>query len=94
MVANNTVTMSRHHGRVNRRFNPKRGTWRLRFTSVHEEQAQTILCALDRARQEAETEYDVVALEMICMNYLATSSSKRLRRLPRQQGRRQEPVGP
>lgn len=59
-------------GRVNVRFNAKRGTYRLRLTSVHEDQAETIFEALRKSRAEANTEYDVVALELICLNYLAT----------------------
>lgn len=63
-------------GRVNTRFNAKRGTYRLRFTSVHEDQMEMILLALRKCRAEADTEYDVVALELICMNYLATCSPR------------------
>lgn len=59
-------------GRVNRRFNAKRGTYRLRFTSVHPDQLQTIEQALALARGEAGTQYDTVALEGICLSYLAT----------------------
>ena len=59
-------------GRVNTRYNAKRNTHRFRFTSVHPDQAETILVALKKARKEQGTEYDVVALELICMEYLCS----------------------
>jgi hypothetical protein len=63
-------------GRVNVRHNEKRRTYRLRFTSVHEDQAESIFQALNEARKEASTDYDVVALEWICLGYLAQSKSR------------------
>jgi hypothetical protein len=45
--------------------------------SVHRDQAESIFLALKLARAEAETKYDTVALEFICLNYLATRSGKR-----------------
>jgi len=63
-------------GRVNVRFNAKRRTSRLRFTSVHEDQMETILYALKVSRAMAETEYDTVALELICMSYLACGTPR------------------
>lgn len=44
---------------------------RLRFYHAHEDQIETLQLALDRARSELGTEFDVVALEAICMNYLS-----------------------
>ena len=38
---------------------------------VHEDQKITIKEAVAKARLEAQTEYDGVAIEAICMNYLA-----------------------
>jgi hypothetical protein len=57
-----------------RRMNKRRckdGSWRLRFYHSHDDQIETIELALERARQEMGTEFDVVALEAICMNYLS-----------------------
>ena len=62
-------------GRVNTRFNPNRQTYRFRFTSVHPDQAETILAALAVARRDANTEFDVVALDAICLSFLATSGA-------------------
>jgi hypothetical protein len=47
------------------------GSWRLRFYHSHDDQVETIESALDRARDEMGTEFDAVALEAICMNYLS-----------------------
>ena len=40
---------------------------------VHPDQKETIRSALDKAKEEANTEYDTVALEMICVGYLGGS---------------------
>ena len=61
-------------GRVNVRYNAKRDSYRYRFQPIYREQAKTINLALILAREEGETEYDSVALEYICMNFLATYS--------------------
>lgn len=61
-------------GRMNLRFNATRGTYRLRFTSVHPDQLRTIQHALALAREEGCTQYDIVALEGICLSYLTTGS--------------------
>jgi hypothetical protein len=60
-------------GKVDVRFRESTGKYRLRFYGVAPDQKDTILLALDRARLEAETQYDAVALEAICMQYLAIS---------------------
>lgn len=65
------VTGKAVRGKVNIRHNEKRGTSRLRFTPVHDDQLEVILPALAKARNEAETEYDTVALTCICLHYLA-----------------------
>jgi hypothetical protein len=41
---------------------------------VHGDQAQTISSALNKAKAEAKTDFDTVALEMICTGYLGGSS--------------------
>ena len=61
-------------GHARTRFNRKRGTYRLRFTAMHEDQLETVFAALQRARTVAGTKYDSVALEMICLEYLAGGS--------------------
>jgi hypothetical protein len=58
-------------GKVDVRFSKSTGKFRLRFHGVAPDQKETILLALERARSELETEYDAVALEAICMNYLS-----------------------
>lgn len=63
---------SKVRGRLNTRYNAKRDTHRLRFTSVHPDQAETIFAALELARREAGTEFDTVALDAICQHFLAT----------------------
>lgn len=60
-------------GRMHVHFHPKRARGRLRFTSVHRDQAATIAHALEKARAEAGTPFDIVALEMICVGYLGGS---------------------
>ena len=45
-------------------------TQRLRIYSLHDEQVEIIKAALEKARKEAETQYDSVALTNICMYYL------------------------
>jgi peptide methionine sulfoxide reductase MsrA len=47
-------------------------TYRMRIYSLHENQVEIIKPALEKAREESETEYDSVALTNICMQYLAT----------------------
>jgi len=66
------ATSKKVRGKVNIRRNEKRETSRLRFTSVHDDQLEVILTALNKARAEAGTDYDVVALNCICMQYLAS----------------------
>jgi fatty acid-binding protein DegV len=47
-------------------------TRRMRVYSLHDDQVEIIKDALEKARQESETQYDSVALTNICMHYLAT----------------------
>jgi hypothetical protein len=58
-------------GRVHVRPNKDRGYSRLRFLRLYPEQVETILIALSHAREELDTQYDSVALDAICMHYLA-----------------------
>ena len=61
-----------------RRMNTRRcrdGSHRLRFYHAHEDQIQTLQLALGRVRSELGTEFDLVALEAICMGYLAGTVS-------------------
>lgn len=58
-------------GKVDVRFSDSTGKYRLRFYAVAPDHRETILNALKRARSELGTEYDSVALEAICMNYLS-----------------------
>lgn len=73
MNRRNNVSSSTPIGRVHARFHPRRETYRLRFTAIHEDQRETIFAALQKARLEAETDFDSVALELICLAYLASS---------------------
>lgn len=56
--------------RMNKRL-CRDGSYRLRFYHAHADQIEIIELGLERARQEANTEFDNVALEAICMNYLS-----------------------
>jgi len=47
------------------------GSYRLRFYHAHSDQIETIELGLERARHEANTEFDSVALEAVFMNYLS-----------------------
>ena len=56
-------------GRVDKRALKSR---KLRFRfRLYPDQAKTLAAALELARSELDTESDVVALEAICMGYLA-----------------------
>lgn len=44
---------------------------RIRFYDVFDDQLPQIRAALDKARDEMETDHDSQALEMICVHYLA-----------------------
>lgn len=61
------------HGKVDTRAMRKTGLKRIRFYDVHEDQRELIMDALKKARGEAETEHDTVALTGICLHYLANS---------------------
>jgi hypothetical protein len=52
----------------------KDGSHRLRIYHAHEDQIETIQLALDHARSELGTEFDSVALDAICTNYLSGGS--------------------
>jgi hypothetical protein len=58
-------------GRVHVRPCKNRGYSRLRFMHVYPDQVESILQALSLTREELDTEYDSVALEAICLHYLA-----------------------
>ena len=45
---------------------------------VHPDQKESILKAVEQAMEEADTEHKGVALEAICMNYLAGGSTKKV----------------
>ncbi len=64
------VTSRSVRGKVNVRYNRKRGTYRLRFQPVFRDQLDVISLGLEKARCESDTEYDAVALTNICMWYL------------------------
>ncbi len=59
------------HAEFSTRGSKKGQTQRMRIYSLHEDQIQLITTALEKAREESETEYDSVALTNICMSYLA-----------------------
>lgn len=52
------------------------GSYRLRLYHVHEDQIQTIKLALDAARRDAPSDFDIVVLELICMAYLVSLTPK------------------
>lgn len=60
-------------GKVDTRVMRKTSLKRIRFYDVHEDQRELIMDALKKARDEAETEHDTVALTGICLHYLANS---------------------
>ena len=49
---------------------------RLRFYNVYPDQLETIQIALEKARTEAPTHSDTVALEMICLDFISTPTKK------------------
>jgi len=61
-------------GKVNIRYNTKRKTYRVRFSPLHRDQLEVILLALEMARKEANTEYDSVALDCICLHFLTNGT--------------------
>ncbi len=58
------------NGKVDIRLTKRTGKYRLRFYAVAEDQLDIILPALQHAREEMGTEYDSVALDAICAQYL------------------------
>lgn len=44
---------------------------------VHEDQKEIIKAAVDKGKEEAETEFDAVALEAICLTYINSGSPKK-----------------
>jgi hypothetical protein len=46
-------------------------TQRMRIYSLHDDEIEIIRDALEKAREESDTEYDSVALTNICMAYLS-----------------------
>jgi len=65
------VTNKDFQGKVNVRRNDKREKSRLRFNTADDDQVKIVLSALKKARAEAETKYDMVALTCICQQYLS-----------------------
>ena len=65
-------------GRVDIRINKKTGKARLRFFDGYPELVETILIALEKAREEGNTHSDTVALSYICMAFIATPAKKGL----------------
>jgi hypothetical protein len=53
----------------------KDGSYRIRLYHAHEDQIETIQLALETARRDSPSEFDVVLLELVCMTYLALSRS-------------------
>jgi hypothetical protein len=62
--------------RMNKRL-CRDGSFRLRFYHAHADQIETIELALERAREESGSEFDIVLLELICMAYLTSTPSVR-----------------
>jgi hypothetical protein len=52
----------------------KEGSSRLRFYHVHDDQIETILLALEIAREVGESDFDAVALDRICLWYIVSVS--------------------
>jgi hypothetical protein len=66
-LANSGITPEDEHKSATTTFTVK----------VHEDQKTVIREAVDKAKGEANTEYDGVALESICMNYLAGGNASK-----------------
>jgi len=64
-------------GRVDVRIMKKTGKARLRFYDVYPELLETILIALEKARNEGNTHSDTVALSSICMDFIVTPANKK-----------------
>lgn len=71
-MSRDDVTSIQYRSRLHIRTNQKRGTSRLRFTSLHPDQLEIIVPALEKAREESGTEFYSVALTNICQHYLST----------------------
>jgi hypothetical protein len=66
--------VKKRKGAVDVRLSKRTGRARLRFYEVAGDQLLTIELALAQAREDADTPWDSVALEAICMAYLSTVS--------------------
>ena len=59
-------------GRADVRQSKRDGKFRMRFYGLDEERLDCIQSAVAIARKESDTEYDSVALDQICVHFLAT----------------------
>jgi len=62
-------------GKVDIRFMQRNGKARLRFYNINPDQFEVIMEALNAARNELGTDHDTVALDAICIHFLATYSA-------------------
>ncbi len=55
----------------------KFGSYKISFYHIHEDQLELIKRALQIAREEGESDFDSVALDGICLSYLASLSPRK-----------------
>lgn len=58
------------NGRVDIRVTQRDGKARLRFYGINPEQLVLVKLALEKAREEMETDFDSVAFEAVCLYFL------------------------
>jgi len=59
-------------GKMDERLTKRTGKYRLRFYAVAPDQLEIIKLALKLAREECNTNFDSVALDAICLEFIAT----------------------
>lgn len=64
------------NGQVDIRYSKRTNKYRLRFHAVAHDQLEMILLALKEGREDANTMYDCVALDRICMFYIESKNGK------------------
>ena len=63
-------------GKADVRITKRNGKARIRFYGVAPDHLDMIQLALKEAREQLNTEYDTVALEAICLDFLINRSGK------------------